>query len=87
MAVGITAGASTPDSVVGDVVEKILALRGHTASELTGPSVYEEGSSELRMMNVGPTELRLTLAPQRRFEAIDVNTRIAQENGDVLAAA
>ena len=39
------------------------------------------------MMNVGPTELRLTLAPQRRFEAIDVNTRIAREAGDVLAAA
>ena len=45
VAVGITAGASTPDSVVGDVVEKIIALRGHTASELTGPSAYEEGSS------------------------------------------
>src|SRR6185503_6515154 len=39
---------------------------------------------ERRMMNVGPTELRLTLAPQRRFEAIDVNTRIAEENADVL---
>jgi len=35
-------------------------------------------------MEAGPTELRLTLAPQRRFEAIDVNTRIAQECGDVL---
>ncbi len=32
----------------------------------------------------GPTELRLKLAPQRRFEAIDVNRRIAQEAGDVL---
>jgi hypothetical protein len=32
----------------------------------------------------GPTELRLTLAPQRRFEAIDVNTRISRECGDVL---
>jgi thiamine phosphate synthase YjbQ (UPF0047 family) len=32
----------------------------------------------------GPTELKLTLAPQRRFEAIDVNTRIAEEAGDVL---
>jgi thiamine phosphate synthase YjbQ (UPF0047 family) len=31
-----------------------------------------------------PTELRLTLAPQRRFEAIDVNTHIAKEAGDVL---
>jgi thiamine phosphate synthase YjbQ (UPF0047 family) len=36
------------------------------------------------MMSAGPTELRLTLAPQRRFEAIDVNTRIAEENGDLL---
>jgi 4-hydroxy-3-methylbut-2-enyl diphosphate reductase len=43
--VGITAGASTPDSVVGDVVEKILGLRGHTASELTGSSLVEDGSS------------------------------------------
>ena len=31
-----------------------------------------------------PTEVRLTLAPQRRFEAIDVNRRIASEAGDVL---
>ena len=32
----------------------------------------------------GPTEVRLTLAPRRRFEAIDVNRRIALEAGDVL---
>jgi thiamine phosphate synthase YjbQ (UPF0047 family) len=31
-----------------------------------------------------PTELKLTLAPQRRFEAIDVNGRIAAEAGDFL---
>jgi thiamine phosphate synthase YjbQ (UPF0047 family) len=31
-----------------------------------------------------PTALKLKLAPQRRFEAIDVNTRIAAEAGDVL---
>ena len=31
-----------------------------------------------------PTELKLTLAPQRRFEAIDVNRRINTEAGDFL---
>jgi thiamine phosphate synthase YjbQ (UPF0047 family) len=31
-----------------------------------------------------PTELTLSLAPQRRFEAIDVNTRIAEVGGDIL---
>ena len=31
-----------------------------------------------------PTALKLKLAPQRRFEAIDVNRRIAVEAGDVL---
>jgi thiamine phosphate synthase YjbQ (UPF0047 family) len=31
-----------------------------------------------------PTALRLKLAPQRRFEAIDVNRRIAAESGDIL---
>jgi thiamine phosphate synthase YjbQ (UPF0047 family) len=31
-----------------------------------------------------PTALKLTLAPQRRFEAIDVNRRINAEAGDVL---
>ena len=36
-------------------------------------------------MGTPPTELKLTLAPQRRFEAIDVNGRIATEAGDVLA--
>lgn len=33
--VGVTAGASTPDSVVGEVIERILALRGRTAADLT----------------------------------------------------
>jgi thiamine phosphate synthase YjbQ (UPF0047 family) len=31
-----------------------------------------------------PTEIRLTLAPQRRFEAIDVNARVVDAAGDVL---
>jgi 4-hydroxy-3-methylbut-2-enyl diphosphate reductase len=31
---GLTAGASTPDSVVGDVLEKILGLRGKSAQDL-----------------------------------------------------
>jgi len=32
--VGLTAGASTPNNVVGDVVERILALRGRTVADL-----------------------------------------------------
>jgi len=36
------------------------------------------------MISPRPSELRLTLAPQRRFEAIDVNRRIADAAGDVL---
>ncbi|HET9216407.1 MAG TPA: 4-hydroxy-3-methylbut-2-enyl diphosphate reductase [Terriglobia bacterium] len=32
---GLTAGASTPDSVVGDVLDRILALRGKAAVDLT----------------------------------------------------
>lgn len=36
------------------------------------------------MIGTRPTELTLTLAPQRRFEAIDVNRRISQECGDLL---
>src|SRR5688572_22738494 len=36
------------------------------------------------MIGTRPTELTLTLAPQRRFEAIDVNRRIAREAGDIL---
>src|SRR6186997_3256756 len=35
-------------------------------------------------MRTQPSELTLTLAPQRRFEAIDVNSRINQEAGDLL---
>jgi 4-hydroxy-3-methylbut-2-enyl diphosphate reductase len=34
---GLTAGASTPDSVVGDVLDRILALRGKTAMDLSVP--------------------------------------------------
>jgi 4-hydroxy-3-methylbut-2-enyl diphosphate reductase len=32
--VGLTAGASTPNNVVGEVVERILALRGRGTDEL-----------------------------------------------------
>jgi 4-hydroxy-3-methylbut-2-enyl diphosphate reductase len=41
VAVGITAGASTPDSVVGDVVERILGRRGYTGGDLNGPCLAE----------------------------------------------
>ena len=34
--VGLTAGASTPNNVVGEVVERVLALRGHTTAALVG---------------------------------------------------
>ena len=36
--VGLTAGASTPNNVVGEVVERVLALRGLAVSELIAPS-------------------------------------------------
>ena len=42
---GITAGASTPDSVVGETIERILALRGQTAADLTQAALMEQGSS------------------------------------------
>ncbi len=42
--IGITAGASTPDSVVGETIERILALRGRTAAELAQPGHNEQGS-------------------------------------------
>ena len=32
--IGLTAGASTPNNVVGEVVEKVLALRGLSADDL-----------------------------------------------------
>jgi 4-hydroxy-3-methylbut-2-enyl diphosphate reductase len=34
LSVGVTAGASTPNNVVGEVIEKILALRGTNAADL-----------------------------------------------------
>jgi 4-hydroxy-3-methylbut-2-enyl diphosphate reductase len=43
--IGITAGASTPDSVVGETIERILALRGRSAGDLTAAALIEEGSS------------------------------------------
>jgi 4-hydroxy-3-methylbut-2-enyl diphosphate reductase len=42
---GITAGASTPDSVVGETIERILALRGQVAADLTQPAPVAQGSS------------------------------------------
>jgi 4-hydroxy-3-methylbut-2-enyl diphosphate reductase len=35
--VGLTAGASTPDSVVGGVIERLLAVRGYSAAHLPAP--------------------------------------------------
>jgi 4-hydroxy-3-methylbut-2-enyl diphosphate reductase len=32
--IGLTAGASTPNNVVGEVLERILALRGLRAADL-----------------------------------------------------
>src|SRR5262245_8430833 len=43
--IGITAGASTPDSVVGETIERILALRGRSAADLTQAAHFAEGSS------------------------------------------
>jgi 4-hydroxy-3-methylbut-2-enyl diphosphate reductase len=37
VSVGLTAGASTPNNVVGEVVARILAARGRTVAEL-GPA-------------------------------------------------
>ena len=34
VSLGLTAGASTPDSVVGEVIERILAVRGRAAADL-----------------------------------------------------
>jgi 4-hydroxy-3-methylbut-2-en-1-yl diphosphate reductase len=34
--IGLTAGASTPDSIVGVVIERLLTLRGRTADEFVG---------------------------------------------------
>lgn len=42
--IGITAGASTPDSVVGEVLERILALRGCTAADFTAPATVLAGA-------------------------------------------
>jgi 4-hydroxy-3-methylbut-2-enyl diphosphate reductase IspH len=34
--IGLTAGASTPNNGVGEVVRRLLALRGRTVEELVG---------------------------------------------------
>jgi 4-hydroxy-3-methylbut-2-enyl diphosphate reductase len=34
LTIGLTAGASTPNNVVGEVVERILGLRGLRAADL-----------------------------------------------------
>jgi 4-hydroxy-3-methylbut-2-enyl diphosphate reductase len=34
LSIGLTAGASTPNNVVGEVLERLLALRGRTTDEL-----------------------------------------------------
>jgi 4-hydroxy-3-methylbut-2-en-1-yl diphosphate reductase len=43
--IGITAGASTPDSVVGEVIERVLALRGYAVDGLTAVAHIAQGES------------------------------------------
>ena len=50
---GITAGASTPDSVVGEVIERVLALRGHSAAQLTAVGHVAEGSPTFAKATAG----------------------------------
>ncbi len=42
--IGITAGASTPDSVVGEVIERLLSLRGIGVADLKPPVHTAQGS-------------------------------------------
>jgi 4-hydroxy-3-methylbut-2-enyl diphosphate reductase len=51
--IGITAGASTPDSVVGEIIERILALRGRTAADLTQAAATAPGTSTFAEAAVG----------------------------------
>ena len=51
--IGITAGASTPDSVVGETIERILALRGRTAADLTQAAPIEQGSPTFAKATAG----------------------------------
>lgn len=53
--IGVTAGASTPDSVVGETIERILAMRGLTAAELTQPVQIAQGSSTVATALVDKT--------------------------------
>jgi 4-hydroxy-3-methylbut-2-enyl diphosphate reductase len=57
--VGITAGASTPDSVVGEVIERVLDLRGHTVDELIASVPIPDSRSTLVGESVGrPTSAK-----------------------------
>src|SRR5688572_9189816 len=63
--IGITAGASTPDSVVGETIERILALRGRKAEDLTQPAHIEEGSPTFAKATVDkPTYAEATAGKQ-----------------------
>ena len=42
--IGITAGASTPDSVVGEVIERLLSLKSVGVADLTPPAHFAQGS-------------------------------------------
>jgi 4-hydroxy-3-methylbut-2-enyl diphosphate reductase len=51
--IGITAGASTPDSVVGEVIERVLALKGLSVTDLTAPPVFAQGVATFAKATAG----------------------------------
>ena len=51
--IGITAGASTPDSVVGEVIERMLSLKGIGVADLTPPAPIAQGSPTSAKATVG----------------------------------
>jgi len=63
--IGITAGASTPDSVVGEVIERMLSLRGQGVGDLTPPAEIAQGSSTFAKATADkPTSAEATAGKQ-----------------------
>ena len=80
---GITAGASTPDSVIGEVLERILAMRGCTAADLVAPSAAVAGAPLIGIYSMFKAQMYL-VSQAKYKQVVDLKGKTLGLNKETL---